>query len=76
MKDWVEEQRKPPRILTFSLWTLALAGVMFLVGGAVLNYGPLFTVGGVCIGFAFGFYLSRQTMLDALKQVHGGRQRG
>lgn len=74
MKDWVESQRRPPVILTVLLWTLALTGVMFLIGGAVLDYGPLFTVGGICIGFAYGFYLSRQTMLNALKQVHSGRR--
>lgn len=63
-------KHRAPALLLCFIVGLTCAGVTFEIGGAVLNYGPLYAVGGVCIGFAWGFYLSRQTMLRALEQVH------
>jgi uncharacterized membrane protein YdjX (TVP38/TMEM64 family) len=63
---------RAPYLLLTALIALALAGVTLLICGAVLNYGPLYTVGGIFIGFSYGFYLARQTMVRALRSGRRG----
>lgn len=66
----------PPKLptshrVTAVLVAIALIGVALLVLGAVKNYGPLYTAGGVWIGFALGIQLTRQTIKRTLEQEMG-----
>lgn len=60
---------RAPYLLLTALVMLAFGGVAFLVCGAILNYGPLYTAGGIFIGFAYGFYLARQAALRTIKEL-------
>jgi uncharacterized membrane protein YdjX (TVP38/TMEM64 family) len=59
--------------MLFACILLAAGGIACNVAGALLDYGPLYTAGGISIGFAVGCYLTRRAALEAVREVRRGR---
>lgn len=60
------------RRLTVGLIVVAVVGVTLLIAGALLDYGPLYTAGGIWLGFGFGVYKTRQHVKRELEKVRTG----
>lgn len=60
------------RSLTVGLVIVVAVGVVLLVLGAVKNYGPLYTAGGIWLGFAFGVHKTRQHVKRELEKARTG----